>query len=138
MYNVLQCTATWKGCGDWRRVRHVPEGEVWHPARDVLRWVTRHHVLTILNITRGHTEYGDPQDDSRPWSVTWSREEYDELMFASGDFQYWMIVSRLELFRNDGMSIDDESIELKASSFGSRPHHGETHHAGMDVYIRTL
>ena len=43
---------------NWTRVRHVPAGNSWHPARDLLN---------------GTEEYGDPSDDTKPWSVKWNK-----------------------------------------------------------------
>merc|ERR1711877_12289 len=42
----------------WKKVRHVPQGETWHPVNDNLKG-------TAL-------PYGDPSDDSQPWSLQWN------------------------------------------------------------------
>ena len=42
----------------WTRVRHVPAGNTWHPATDMLE---------------GTEEYGDPSDDSMAWSIKWDK-----------------------------------------------------------------
>ena len=48
----------------WRLVRHVPEGNKWHPATDQLK---------------GTDVYGDKNDKSQPFSVKWDTEEYDQV-----------------------------------------------------------
>ena len=63
---------------------------------------------------RGTAEYGDPEDDSQPWSVLWTGEAADEFLFASGNIKYWLVVSREELI---GIENDDfVSLPLLASS----------------------
>ena len=71
-------------------MRHVPQGSTWHPATDDLR---------------GTQEYGDPEDDSRPWSVLWTLEDTEDFLFASGNMKYWLVVSREELLGTDGNKI---------------------------------
>ena len=42
----------------WTRVRHVPAGNTWHPAKDQLD---------------GTEEYGSPSDDTTAWSIKWDK-----------------------------------------------------------------
>ena len=55
-------------CGGWRRVRHVPQGNSWHPARDNLMWVLAPDTEPDSRHLRGTERYGDSEDDSQPWS----------------------------------------------------------------------
>ena len=144
------CFISFKGCGPWRRVRHVPQRTTWHPATDSLMlghteqgqvfysceilvfldlmmsvsmtslwghgwsgwywkvwladWllflellsqlITRNFRLSSNLTCRGTDQYGSPSDDGAPWSIRWALDQFDEFLFASGDFQYWMIVSK--------------------------------------------
>merc|ERR1711874_410115 len=47
----------------------------WHPVNDNLM---------------GTAEYGDPQDDTQPWSLPWSVLEVEEFLFATGDKDIWI------------------------------------------------
>ena len=70
-------------------------------------WADSHHL-------RGTAEYGDPEDDSQPWSVLWTAEEAEEFLLASGNMKYWLVVSREELI---GIENDDVvSLPVLASS----------------------
>ena len=42
----------------WTRVRHVPAGNTFHPAKDLLN---------------GTEEYGNPSDDTKAWSIKWDK-----------------------------------------------------------------
>ena len=76
---------------------------------------------------RGTEEYGDPGDDSQPWSVFWTVEEAEEFMFASGNMKYWLIVSREELIGVDGgKKYANSPITVTASSDSDQPYQG--HH----------
>ena len=91
-------------------MRHVPQGSRWHPATDDL-WGTQ--------------QYGDPEDDSGPWSVLWKLEETDEFLFASGNMKYWLVVSREELLGSNGDKIYYHApITVMASSYSSEQYQG--------------
>ena len=45
---------------NWTRVRHVPKGTTWHPAKDKLD---------------GTEEYGDPSNDLEAWSINWDKSK---------------------------------------------------------------
>jgi len=81
-----------EGCtpktGEWKRVRHVPEGNSWHPVNDDLRGNAR--------------PYGNPLDDSKPWSLQWKLSDFDEFLFASGNMKYWLIATKDEIVGADG------------------------------------
>ena len=56
--------------------------------------LTRNFRLSSILTGRGTDQYGSPSDDGAPWSISWALDQFDEFLFASGDFQYWMIVSK--------------------------------------------
>merc|ERR1712038_1762123 len=143
----------------WVRVRHIPEGNTWHPVNDNLM---------------GTAEYGDPQDDTQPWSLPWSVLEVEEFLFATGDKEKWIIVNKVQLIGADGTKeYNKGNITVRASSGNcdpyqavmykrsyinedpyvnifdhpgevmyaenSYPHHNQLvrTHGGMDVFIKT-
>jgi len=66
--------------GEWVRVRHVPAGNVWHPANDELA---------------GTDVYGTECVDSAPWSVNFASKlpagcTYSEFLFSTGDCTKWL------------------------------------------------
>ena len=76
---------------------------------------------------RGTEEYGDPEDDSKPWSELWTLEEAEEFLFASGNLKYWLVVNRAELIGVDGRKFYGWSyISITASSDNQQPYHGKS------------
>lgn len=67
--------------GGWKKVRHTPKGRKWGPATDLLS---------------GSQAYGNPKDDSKSWSLKFNNEKFDEILFATGDFDHWMTMSKKE------------------------------------------
>lgn len=67
--------------GGWKKVRHTAKGNKWGPATDLLK---------------GSQAYGDPKDDSKHWSIKFDNEKFDEILFATGDFDTWMTMTRKE------------------------------------------
>lgn len=67
--------------GGWTLVRHVPAGNVWHPATDQLA---------------GTATYGVSTDDSAPWSVDFETavNGWDEFLFATGDCTKWLAATK--------------------------------------------
>ena len=155
------------GLHQWHRVRHVPRGATWHPARDKLRSVEvislqppsvldcqqshNYHVSPILRplptyitvtviscvdisicnaeqlcVSGREEPYGDPSDFSQPWSLKWHKRDYDQIMFATGDFKHWMIVSRDDLIgNNDRKYYRNEPILVESSSEQCDPYYCE-------------
>jgi len=71
------------GAGDgWTLVRHVPAGNNWHPAGDLLR---------------GTDVYGYVYDLNRAFSFSFDFDDVDQFLFSSGDCQYWLIADKNEL-----------------------------------------
>ncbi len=69
--------------GGWVRVRHVPAGNLWHPATDSLK---------------GTDVYGTEGDDSAPWSVNFADKlptgyTYDRFLFATGNCGKWLVAT---------------------------------------------
>ena len=113
-------------CGGWRRVRHVPQGNSWHPARDNLTWVLAPDTEPDSRHLRGTEKYGDSEDDSQPWSLLWTKEEAEEFLFASGNMEYWLVVSREELIGADGRKrYENSPITVTASSDSDQPYQGD-------------
>ena len=71
---------------------------------------------------RGTAQYGDPEDDSKPWSKKWKLEEAEDFLFASGNMKFWLIVSREELIGVDGEKYYDGVITVTASSESETPY----------------
>lgn len=76
----------WEG-GAWILVRRVKKGTTWHPAKD--------HCL-------GSEEYNTDIPSSQridseadvTWSIKWDDLPYDQILFASGDAQHWLITTK--------------------------------------------
>ena len=63
-------------------MRRVQSGTAWHPATD--------HAV-------GSDAYGEPVQDSEAhttFSVKYDHQEFDEIMFASGDARHWLITTK--------------------------------------------
>ena len=74
---------------------------------------------------RGTAEYGDPQDDSQPWSLPWSLLEVEEFLLATGDKEKWIIVNKVQLIGADGTkNYEKEKISVRASSGNCDPYQG--------------
>ena len=66
----------WKN-KNWILVRSLPPGQTtWNPTTDNLV---------------GNDVYGDPSDQSDPWSVKFDTFKFTEFLFAYGNFQQWAI-----------------------------------------------
>ena len=65
--------------GGWTRVRHDPLGPRWGPCTDSLS---------------GTCVTGNAQDDSSSWAVKFDDLTFTEMLFASGDMQWWMVMTR--------------------------------------------
>jgi hypothetical protein len=44
----------------------------------------------------GSQSFGNPKDDSKPWSLKFNNEKFDEILFATGDMDFWMTMTRKE------------------------------------------
>ena len=58
-------------------VRHQPALATWGPATDQLA---------------GTDVFGDPSDNSKPWSIKFADKDFEEFLFATGDMDKWMIM----------------------------------------------
>ena len=67
----------------WRKVRHIPgTAAAWHTAADDLA---------------GTAEYGDPDDDSQPWSIKFDNLTFSKFLFAFGDKTTWLIAYKADV-----------------------------------------
>ena len=75
-----------------------------------------HFKSWFLNF-RGTAEYGDPNDDSKPWSIKWSLNDVDEFLFASGNMKYWMRADKSDIIGNEGKKFyANEDTRIISSS----------------------
>ena len=89
-------------------VRHVPQSSKWHKATDLLK---------------GTEVYGDPQDMTKEWSVSWSQDDFNEFLFASGDFQHWAIIKKSDLIGDDGEKFFGHAdVAIQLSSINCVPY----------------
>jgi surface protein len=67
--------------GGWTKVRHVPSGNSWHPAKDRLV---------------GTETYGDSNVDSVAWSIDFESAApgYNQFLFSSGDGSLWLVATK--------------------------------------------
>ncbi len=100
----------------WKLVRHCPQGNKWHRARDHLR---------------GTEVYGDPAVGEDPsgaeWSVDWSELESDQFLFATGDHVHWMVVDKTHLLTTTGFNA---KLTVLSSSVCPNPHTVRVHNQG--------
>ena len=94
--------------GEWVRVRHVPSGNIWHPATDALA---------------GTAVYGTEGVDNTPWSVNFAsklpatcRTPYTEFLFATGDCTKWLVATTDAVIGDTYVNADRPIL---ASSDGS-------------------
>jgi glutathionyl-hydroquinone reductase len=148
------------GGGGWKLVRHVPKGNKWHPATDLLA---------------GTQAYGDPKNMDKAWSDKFDNSKFNEFLFATGDMSLWMTMEKDEatgsfysakkrqilsssfscapsqatMYRRSGnkedpwISLKDHSTSIKEGSivygengFGGKHSESISKHDGGDVYIR--
>merc|ERR1711990_806955 len=84
--------------GDWEMVRHQPKGSKWGPATDQLA---------------GTDVYGNPDDDSKPWSVKFADKDFEEFLFATGDMKKWAVMEKdvvLGWYANQQRKIEHSSL----------------------------
>ena len=86
----------------WRLVRHLPPSDSWHPATDRLA---------------GTETYGNPNDNSAPWSVTFGT--FDEFLFATGDAKKWLVASKASVI---GQNYSDAKRNITKSSISAAPY----------------
>jgi hypothetical protein len=96
----------WFGCresagiggGGWELVRRVKTGVLWHEAEDSLK---------------GEVAYGtasdDPQSD-KSFSVKFDDKDYNQMLFATGDFSKWLIADSKEVKRAGGLNFEASII----------------------------
>ena len=64
----------------------------------------------------GTAEYGNSEDDSAPWSIKWELDEFDDFLFSSGNFDYWMIAKKEDIVGVDGLkNYTNEEIQIQSS-----------------------
>ena len=68
---------------DWKKVRFVPSGSTWHPAKD--------------NLAGTELAYGDSNSNSAAWNIPFSNIDFSIFLFATGDFRKWLITEKKEL-----------------------------------------
>jgi len=92
--------------GGWRLVRHVPEGNHWHPARDQLRG------------TQAYGRKGNAKSP-HPWSVRFDKMRFNEFLFASGDCKVWLVAKKWSVMG----WYNNAQRRVEASSWRGRPYH---------------
>jgi hypothetical protein len=93
--------------GGWQLIRHVPAGNVWHPATDSLA---------------GTDVYGDSSsghNSNEAWSVNFESPPFDQFLFATGDEEKWLIATRDAV---TGAFYKNKKREVVKSSINSEPH----------------
>ena len=86
-------------------MRHVPASEgTWHPAADML--------------SGSHPPYGSSADPTKPWSIKFDHIDFNQFMFATGDFQLWLKMSSKELL---GDEYRDKPRKVIQSSLNPNP-----------------
>ena len=66
-------------------------------------------------------------DDTQAWSVLWTAEEAAEFLFASGNMNYWLIITREELIGADGGKYYEKGTPITiTSSDNDQPHQGKS------------
>ena len=70
--------------GGWTLVRHVPAGNKWHKATDLLT---------------GTEAYGTPcgATCNKEWSTKFDKAKFNQFLFATGDERKWLISSKNEV-----------------------------------------
>jgi len=95
---------------NWKKVRHVPQGELFHPGNDNLM---------------GTNLYGNPEDDSQAWSIKWKLSDFDEFLFISGNGNSWLRVTKAELIGENGFKFYlEKPIQIIASDMKCSPYTG--------------
>jgi len=89
----------------WTLVRHVPPGNMWHPAKDQLV---------------GTEVYGTPSGDhgDKAWTVRYDTMDYDEFMFSTGDCLKWLIAKKTSVFG----WYSNAQRDIEKSSSSDRPY----------------
>lgn len=60
---------------------------------------------------------------SEPWSVYWESEQFNEFLFASGDFKNWAIIRKSDLIGDDGEKwYSNTNIDIQLSSKSCLPY----------------
>jgi hypothetical protein len=96
--------------GGWRRVRHLPPSDSWHPATDSLA---------------GTDQYGNASLDSAAWSVSFGT--FDEFLFATGDGQKWLMATKASVV---GEIYSDSPRTIMRSSISSAEYQAKWHNRG--------
>lgn len=92
--------------GDWRLVRHAPEGPTFHPSQDSLK---------------GTQVYGDPDVDSAAWSILFTHSNsQDEFLFADARKIHWVHMTRSELIGTFYNYAPKEILRSSASALSYR------------------
>ena len=87
--------------GEWKLVRHVPAGNVWHRANDLLV---------------GRDVYGIPSgsNGNNEWSIRFDNISFSQFLFATGDGAKWLIASKNEVtgafYSNKPRLVEKSSI----------------------------
>ena len=71
-----------------------------------------------IHLNRGLVEYGVQSDDpaAAAWSVKWGLEDFDEFLFASGNFKYFLRATKEQIIGNDGLKeYVDEPVQILSS-----------------------
>jgi len=83
----------------------VPKGTRWFKARDLLE---------------GTEEYGDPKKDDEEWSIKFKDANFNQFLFATGDFKKWMVSGKEA---TTGEYYNNKYKMIQKSSKSDEPHH---------------
>lgn len=90
--------------GGWKLVRRVKQGAEWHPATDNLQ---------------GTDVYGNAAVDYElsdlTFSVRFVDDDFDEFLFALGDFSRWMVVKKEQISMHGGASTLGSIVQSSKS-----------------------
>ena len=100
-------------CG-WQLVRRVGPGLAWHPATDDVKGTALYG-----NITSIKGSGLDPETANVTFSVPWKVNDYQYILFATGDFERWLVTTPEAVHGFDGKAI---SRDVLMSSANRNPH----------------
>jgi hypothetical protein len=96
--------------GGWKLVRHVPAGNRWHPAKDHLRGTEEYGTASAVSAGRS---------SSKPWSIKFENEPFDEFLFATGDGRKWLIARKDAV---TGEFYTNQLRDIRMSSIRGEPY----------------
>lgn len=68
----------------------------------------------------GTEEYGDPKNDDEEWSIQFKDGNFNQFLFATGDFKKWLVIGKEAL---TGEYYNNKRKMIQKSSKSDEPHH---------------